>query len=516
MNLPNLLELAKQGDPKAIATLINQKLQTKGITAKTSLTDTCLQVMLEAEKSLPQETWSKIVYRSMLDLGARNITKVKLFAKQTGAGFPDWIQDIELEVEDSLPTLSPELEPPKATTHAIVQTQIETQITSVAATKPLSFWGAMTKQVKNVGGTLTNVASQASKTAVEKVPEVSSLFTSKAAIASQLVVDKAAGMRGTITDVTAHATKGTGYVLETINNNPLLKKLTKALKIDWIVKFLDSVDITQAQTEVEEIQQKYPHKTAWEVAHQLMLKKAGIAAASGLASSLVPGTAMALLGADLAATTALSAELVYQIAAAYGYNLVAPERKAEALAIFGLSFSGNLAIEAGVSLLGNIPLAGAVIGASSNAVMIYTLGYAACRFYEAKLNHIEVSEASVDHAQAESQEYLEDAIAQKALMDQILGHLVLANNPGKTWEQILPELQAANLFTPTSLEAISANLNSLPALETLLTEVNSDFAVPLLIQCQSITQLDSVVTPEATKIIEIIQQKLNSNLSNEG
>ncbi len=35
-----------------------------------------------------------------------------------------------------------------------------------------------------------------------------------------------------------------------------------------------------------------------------------------------------------------------------------------------------------MGLLRNVPVAGAVIGASTNAAMIYALGYGACRFYE--------------------------------------------------------------------------------------------------------------------------------------
>lgn len=38
MSQPNLLELAKQGDTKAIATLINRQLQPKGITGVYLLT----------------------------------------------------------------------------------------------------------------------------------------------------------------------------------------------------------------------------------------------------------------------------------------------------------------------------------------------------------------------------------------------------------------------------------------------------------------------------------------------
>ncbi|WP_242063438.1 hypothetical protein [Nostoc sp. FACHB-892] len=41
MTQPNLLELAKQGDAQAIASLMNRQLQPKGITAKVALKDAC-------------------------------------------------------------------------------------------------------------------------------------------------------------------------------------------------------------------------------------------------------------------------------------------------------------------------------------------------------------------------------------------------------------------------------------------------------------------------------------------
>jgi hypothetical protein len=47
---PNLLELAKQGNAKAIAALINRQLQPKGITAAAIRThkDSCPQMLLKA------------------------------------------------------------------------------------------------------------------------------------------------------------------------------------------------------------------------------------------------------------------------------------------------------------------------------------------------------------------------------------------------------------------------------------------------------------------------------------
>lgn len=51
----NDLELAKQGNPHAIAALMNRQLQPKGITAKATLKDGCLQIMLESTQVPDQQ-----------------------------------------------------------------------------------------------------------------------------------------------------------------------------------------------------------------------------------------------------------------------------------------------------------------------------------------------------------------------------------------------------------------------------------------------------------------------------
>jgi hypothetical protein len=107
---------------------------------------------------------------------------------------------------------------------------------------------------------------------------------------------------------------------------------------------------------------------------------------------------------------------------------------------------------------------------------------------------------------------LEFAISQEKIMDQILVHVVLAGNPDKSWEALLPELKDANL-SQESIEAIAANIKSPPSLETLLAQINSDFAVPLLAQCQKIANLDGVINSEEAKVIETISKRLNQNLA---
>ena len=221
-----------------------------------------------------------------------------------------------------------------------------------------------------------------------------------------------------------------GSSIGLISQSPILKKLTEKFKIDWLVNAIDAVDVVNAEAQVRELQRQYPHEKPQEIAHHLMVEKALLAAGTGLASSLVPGAALALAGMDLAAMTALSAELVYQIAAAYGMDLRSSDRKAEVVAIFGLSLGSNLAIEAGLTLVSNIPLAGAVINASASAAMIYALGYGACRFYEAHLDSSEIEtklEDLQEVLQAESEQYLEKAIAQETVMDWILVYVVYAS-----------------------------------------------------------------------------------------
>ncbi|MEG4996553.1 hypothetical protein [Microcoleus sp. B4-D4] len=96
MTQPNILELAKQGDAKAIALLLNRQLQGKGITAAASLKDGCLQVMLEATEAPSQQALAGWVSKSIAGLGAASIEKVKVYGRQTGAKVPAWSQEFEV------------------------------------------------------------------------------------------------------------------------------------------------------------------------------------------------------------------------------------------------------------------------------------------------------------------------------------------------------------------------------------------------------------------------------------
>lgn len=91
-----LLAQAKQGDPKAIAALMNRSTQPKGITAKVSLKDRCLQVLLEGS-SVPDRAKSvEFVRDGMQKLDIQGIDRLKVYGRQVGQETPVWQEEMSL------------------------------------------------------------------------------------------------------------------------------------------------------------------------------------------------------------------------------------------------------------------------------------------------------------------------------------------------------------------------------------------------------------------------------------
>ncbi len=99
---PSLKELARKGNPKAIAALVNRSLQPKGITVKVALDQRCLQVMLISAQ-VPAIELVRIIHDGLSRLGVESIEQVKIYGKQVDEDIPDWHQEFEL-VPPSLAT----------------------------------------------------------------------------------------------------------------------------------------------------------------------------------------------------------------------------------------------------------------------------------------------------------------------------------------------------------------------------------------------------------------------------
>ncbi len=379
--------------------------------------------------------------------------------------------------------------------------EVEIPIQEDSDTSPLE---SLAKTVGEVGGTITNTALGVGAIVGGSALEAGSAVVSTVASVGEVAAKQTHKM-------IEQATETAGNVVSHISDNWLIHRLAGVVNLNWLVGASDNVDLVKAEAAIKHLKQKYPDDSPSQLAHRIMVDKAVKAGGIGLTTSILPGAAAALLAVDLAATTELQSEMVYQIASIYGLDLQNSARKGEVLAIFGLGLGGGRLLKtAGLRLLRNIPFAGAVIGASANATMIFSLGYAACRFYETKLSASESlsSEETIAKLQQQSENYLQTAITQEAVMDQILVHMILASHPEQTWSEIQPQLQALNLSSE-SLEAIEQNIKSPQPLDTLLNQLNRDFAAPLLAQCYRIAKLNNETTPVEQNIINAITSKFD-------
>ena len=92
-NQYQLLEMARQGKPKAIAQLINQLLQPKGIVATAGFKDGWLHVILESAEVPNQEATATYIHKKLGTLKSKNLTQVKIHGRQLGSKTVSWTQE---------------------------------------------------------------------------------------------------------------------------------------------------------------------------------------------------------------------------------------------------------------------------------------------------------------------------------------------------------------------------------------------------------------------------------------
>jgi uncharacterized protein (DUF697 family) len=242
-----------------------------------------------------------------------------------------------------------------------------------------------TQMIAEMGQVTAKTAQVIADTAVEVGTNVSygAKKTGKAALETATSVGETAGKQGY--ELIEKSTQTAGEAVSAVSNNWLVKNASGFFKLDWIFSGVDQVDLDKAKAAVEKLQAEHPEESPREIAHRIIVEKSTYAGGIGLVSSIVPGIALPLLAIDLVATTKLQSEMILQIASVYGLDLHEPARRGEVLAIFGLGMGGSRAVRLGLGAWRNVPIAGAFIGASTNGAMLYSLGLAACQFYETKL-----------------------------------------------------------------------------------------------------------------------------------
>lgn len=103
MTQSDVLELAKQGNPQAIASLMNLVLQPKGVTVKASLQNRCLHILFSSTEPLSQSALVTFARTGLANLGAIPIDQVKLYAQKVGEKTPIWTDGFQLGAPAPVP-----------------------------------------------------------------------------------------------------------------------------------------------------------------------------------------------------------------------------------------------------------------------------------------------------------------------------------------------------------------------------------------------------------------------------
>jgi len=181
------------------------------------------------------------------------------------------------------------------------------------------------------------------------------------------------------------ATHLAGRTVAPIADIPFIKYATGIPGLSWLLAALGQVNAEKVRREVAELRAQHPLETDEQLVQRVITTATFRAAQVGLLTNIIPPVAVLLFAVDIGAIAALQAEMIYKIAAIYGFSTDDAERRGEVLAIWAVFTGSSGTLKSGLSFLEVVPGAGAAIGISSDAAIIYGVGFLACRYYEVKL-----------------------------------------------------------------------------------------------------------------------------------
>jgi len=105
MTSPNYYQLAKQGDPDAIALYLNERLSDRCLTTQAKRNEELLVLAIALKAAGDRETIVDLLRQELTALESRNITKVQIRATQNRQQAFAWEAEFELEYPKPLPQL---------------------------------------------------------------------------------------------------------------------------------------------------------------------------------------------------------------------------------------------------------------------------------------------------------------------------------------------------------------------------------------------------------------------------
>lgn len=97
----DVLRFAKEGNPKAIAALMNRQFKSKGISTKVAVKGNRLEILLEAQTIPEQQAIIEFIGKGLTNLSPNGISSAKLFARKIGEDFSDWEATLNIPFESN-------------------------------------------------------------------------------------------------------------------------------------------------------------------------------------------------------------------------------------------------------------------------------------------------------------------------------------------------------------------------------------------------------------------------------
>ena len=245
-------------------------------------------------------------------------------------------------------------------------------------------------------------------------------------------------------------------------------------------------------------------------AHRLVMDRTVKLAQSGLVGNLVPLVG-GLFSLSAEQTAQSQVELAAELAILYGRTIEQDELRQEVLAILTSVVAGKALVHAGAEVLGRIPVAGAVVSASSSAAMTYAIGQATMQYHRALAAGLGGS-AAVSEASDQAKTFLIEAGRQEQRMDGVLLHLALADIPRNNRDALLVCLKPL-AHDPAGLERLISAAESLPPLESLLEGLEEEFGAVLMAQAEQLVRADGHVSEREAVLLRQISTALRQRVS---
>ena len=106
-NTASLLELAQQGNSRAISQLLNRALQPQGISTKITCQQGILTIFADAAEAPEPSSLVGVIRKGIRDLNLDMVTSIKIYGRKAGQPTTGWHEEVILKVDKTLPQSVP-------------------------------------------------------------------------------------------------------------------------------------------------------------------------------------------------------------------------------------------------------------------------------------------------------------------------------------------------------------------------------------------------------------------------